>query len=175
MLDWELWQFYGYMEQGQKDLVRVAEALLRREIEEEKKTFYDYSFVVFPMAKAYEGFIKKYVYELGLITKGDYVGEHFRIGKSLNPDLPEKYRRDDWVVGSLNELCGEVKEGQWAGRRLTEVMWEQWRESRNMLFHYFPDRVHFVDLNGAQERLRCLAEVMEAAMRCEAFERGKEE
>lgn len=100
--------WFDYLEHSQKDLVIQAYVLLDGEGEREGDGFHDYSFVVFPMAKAYEGFLKKYFFEVGLITKGAYRSDHFRIGKSLNPDLPLRYRRRDWVVDRLDEVCGPV-------------------------------------------------------------------
>lgn len=173
MLDWETTGWYKYMDTGQQDLVREAEALFRREVEEKKHTFFDYAFIVFPMAKAYEGFIKKYIYDLGIITKNQYVGEHFRIGKSLNPDLPVRYRKKEWVVDKLDKMCGHISEGELKGESLSQVMWQEWRESRNRLFHYFPDRVHFINLKEAERRLKRLAQVMEASINCPAFIRGQ--
>jgi len=59
-----------------------------------KREFSDYSFIVFPAAKAYEGFLKKLFFDLGFITEEDYYGKHFRIGKALNPSLPKELRHN---------------------------------------------------------------------------------
>jgi hypothetical protein len=166
MYDWETSAWYEYLDHGMQDLVRVAEALLRREVEEKNHTFHDYSFIVFPMAKAYEGFVKKFVFDLGIITDKQYRGEHFRIGKSLNPDLPVKYRKQDWVVEKLDANCEKIDGGYYHGKLLSRVMWGEWKNSRNMLFHYFPEHVHFVTLEEAEKRLDRLAQVMETAMSC---------
>ena len=56
------------------------------------RVFHDYSFVVFPTAKAYEGFLKKMFFDLGFITEEDYRGKRFRIGKALNPFLEKNLR-----------------------------------------------------------------------------------
>ena len=167
MFEWTNQSWYAYLDVGQQDLVRVAEALLRREVEEKQQTFYDYAFIVFPMAKAYEGFLKKFMYELGIISLKQYEGEHFRIGKSLNPDLPVKYRRNDWVVERLDRICGRVETEADEKVLLSQVLWQEWKESRNVLFHYFPQRENFISLEEAEERLVRLAEVMEAAMGCQ--------
>src|SRR3989344_9157706 len=109
------------------------------------KRFHDYSFLVFPAAKAYEGFLKKVFYDLGFITKEDYLGKHFRIGKSLNPDLPGKFRDEDWVYGKLETFC--------AGSSLPQKLWKTWKQSRNMLFHWFPEEKNVVSHPEAVERL----------------------
>ena len=69
-----------------------------------KKEFDDYSFIVFPAAKAYEGFLKKLFLELNFISEEDYYGKHFRIGKALNPSLPKELRRDG-VYDKIVQYC----------------------------------------------------------------------
>lgn len=109
------------------------------------KRFHDYSFIVFPAAKAYEGFLKKLFLDMGFISQADYHGKHFRIGKALNPDLDEKYKDDGWVYKDLSNFCG--------GDVLPEKLWKTWRESRNLLFHWFPNEKNAVGHNEAVERL----------------------
>lgn len=165
--DWFL-----YLDHGMQDLVRVAFLLYEREMTM-KDGFHDYSFVVFPMAKAYEGFVKKFLYESGIISPRQYRSQHFRIGRSLNPDLPVRYRRGDWVVEKLNQVCGKIDAGEWQGRRLSFVLWNEWKKGRNLLFHFFPDHVHFITLEEARVRLERMVRVMEIALSCEAFYRGE--
>jgi hypothetical protein len=62
-----------------KDLMRESFHLLDRE-KENSSNSHDYAFVVFPAAKAYEGFLKKVLFDLKLITKQQYLGDRFRIG-----------------------------------------------------------------------------------------------
>ena len=50
----------------------------------------NFSFVVFPFAKAYEGFLKKAFLGVGFISRLDYISDHFRLGKVLSPNLVEK-------------------------------------------------------------------------------------
>lgn len=109
------------------------------------KRFHDYSFIVFPAAKAYEGFLKKIFLDMGFITDADYHGKHFRIGKSLNPDLENKYKGDGWVYKDLSSFCG--------GEELPKKLWQTWKESRNLLFHWFPNEKNVVSHNEAVERL----------------------
>ena len=109
------------------------------------KTYYDYSFIVFPAAKAYEGFLKKLFLDMGFITRKDYLGKQFRIGKALNPDINDKYKGDDWVYDKLEGFCG--------GKELPEKLWTTWKQSRNLLFHWFPEEKNVVSHNEAVERL----------------------
>jgi len=109
------------------------------------KKFHDYSFIVFPAAKAYEGFLKKVFLDMGFISEPDYLGKHFRIGRALNPDLPKKYQEDDWVYGKLVGFC--------SGEELPAKLWNTWRESRNLLFHWFPNELNVVTHAEAVEKL----------------------
>src|SRR6266508_1592441 len=90
-------EWWLYLTENQRALLAQAVTLLEREKVFKEQLFEDYSFIVFPAAKAYEGFLKKLLFDLGFINSSQYSGEHFRIGKSLNPNLPLRYRKSDWV------------------------------------------------------------------------------
>ncbi|MGD9129324.1 MAG: hypothetical protein PVJ09_02460, partial [Candidatus Woesebacteria bacterium] len=90
----------------QQNLVRTSYRLLERE-KKHPNNFVDYSFIVFSMAKAYEGFLKKVLFDLKLIDKKAYEGRRFRIGRALNPDMREKYRDKFWLYDDLAKQCGE--------------------------------------------------------------------
>src|SRR3989344_7040920 len=98
-------EWWLYLTENQRDLFSQAVTLLTRERVFKEALFNDYSFIVFPAAKAYEGFLKKLLFDLGFITSAQYSGEHFRIGKSLNPNLPVRYRKSDWVYMKLENYC----------------------------------------------------------------------
>ncbi len=106
---------------------------------------HDYSFIVFPAAKAYEGFLKVVFLDMGLIGKEDFYSKNFRIGKSLNPDLEEKYKNNDWVYAKLAEYC--------KGRDLPDKLWTTWKESRNQTFHWFPGKKNTLTHAEAVEKL----------------------
>jgi hypothetical protein len=108
------------------------------------KEFNDYAFVVFPAAKAYEGFLKKMFLDLGFITQEDYFGKHFRIGKSLNPSLPKGIRAQE-VYGKIVKHCG--------GKELADNLWETWRVGRNLTFHWFPNEKNAVTFDEAVKRV----------------------
>lgn len=181
----EAW--FEYLSEGERDLVVQAYDLLAREKREalrrsgsshrarsaqgdkvameslatlssDKGGFHDYSFVVFPMAKAFEGFLKQVFLEAGLITEATYSGDRFRIGKSLNPALPPRARGIWWLYGPLREQCGEA---------VPEELWTAWKDCRNLLFHFFPQHKHFITLAEAELRLTQLKEAMAAMLACE--------
>jgi len=119
-----------------------------------KREFDDYSFIVFPAAKAYEGFLKKLFLELKFITEDDYYGKHFRIGKALNPSLPKELRRDG-VYDKIVKYC--------QGTKLADNLWETWRLSRNLTFHWFPDEKNAITLPEAGERVEMIIRAVDEA------------
>src|SRR4030043_1223043 len=82
--------WWGYIEADLNELLKESQKLAATTSGWEEK-FHDYAFVVFPAAKAYEGFLKKLFLDLGFISEEDYFGKRFRIGKALNPALEERY------------------------------------------------------------------------------------
>jgi hypothetical protein len=121
---------------------RVSETLGRGSIK--KNTFHDYSFIVFPAAKAYEGFLKNLFFDLGFISHDDFYGKRFRIGKALNPALEKEYREKEGVYDKLVNFCG--------GKELADDLWNTWRQCRNVLFHWFPNEKNAINLEEAKNR-----------------------
>jgi hypothetical protein len=119
-----------------------------------RKEFYDYSFVVFPAAKAYEGFLKKLLLSKGFITEEDYYGKHFRIGKALNPSLPKDLRRES-VYGKIVASTGDNK--------LADKLWETWKLGRNLVFHWFPNEKNAITLTESKERIAMIVEAIDQA------------
>ena len=116
--------------------------------------FNDYSFVVFPAAKAYEGFLKKIFLDMGFITEDDYYGKRFRIGKSLNPSLPKELKSES-VYDKIVKYCG--------GHDLGDHLWETWRVCRNILFHWFPNEKNAITIEEARERVEMIIAAMDEA------------
>lgn len=154
--------WYQDLNSWQKELVRTSLELFARE-ERMHSTFTDYSFVVFPMAKCYEGFLKDFFYKTGLINKVMYLDKRFRIGRALNPDMHPDRQDEQWVFGRLSEMCSP---------ELARQFWETWLTCRNQVFHYFPDKEKRMTLLDASESLERMANSMEQAYRCEW--RGKQ-
>lgn len=120
----------------------------------EKSRFHDYSFVIFPAAKAYEGFLKKLFLDLGFITEEDYYGKHFRIGKALNPSLPRELRKES-VYLKIVKFC--------KGHTLADELWETWRSCRNLTFHWFPNEKNAITLPEARKRLTMIINAIDTA------------
>lgn len=155
--------WYEYLDEPMRELVDQSYYLLDHEEMNERELF-DYSFIVFSMAKAYEGFLKKFLYEVGLISLTDYKGISFRIGRSLNPDLPNKFRDDHWIYDDLQRMCdSHPKE---VAKQMPSMLWNAWRMGRNALFHYFPGKQEFIDLAEARNRVEMIKAAMDQAVRC---------
>lgn len=142
------------MEEPMRDLVKESYVMLDREKNNGDK-LHDYSFVVFPMAKAYEGFLKKLFFDLGLINKRQYGGDRFRVGKSLNPNLPVRYQWD-WVYNALISRC--------KGEQTPQNLWQVWKNARNRIFHYFPSHHEFITLMEAEQLITEISTAMEQAL-----------
>ena len=119
--------------------------------------FHDYSFVVFPAAKAYEGFLKKIFQDLGFISEEDFYGKRFRIGRALNPALESDFRGSESVYDKMVSFC--------QGRELPDVLWETWKSGRNMLFHWFPNESNALDFIEAKKKVDEILSAMDLAFK----------
>jgi len=119
--------WWSYLDETQRQLLEQSLELLEKEKRTKTKKV-DYSFVVFPAAKAYEGFLKKLLYDIGLITKEDFLGDKFRLGRALNPSLGKNHWAGS-IYERLKSFCG--------GEALPYGLWQTWKQGRNLLFHYF--------------------------------------
>ena len=136
----------------QAELLHDGEKL-REWVQRHPDNFSDYSFLVAPFAKAYEGFLKSLFLKLGLIGKDEYYSDHFRVGKVLNPAL----RQRRWSVYPRLEAMGEQ------GEKIAAQLWQAWKEGRNLIFHYFPHNLHRLDLKEANRRIEMILAAMRKA------------
>ncbi len=146
--------WWNYVEHDLRELLKISYHLLSvaRTWDE---TIHDYSFVVFPAAKAYEGFLKKLFLELGFISESDFNGKRFRIGKALNPTLDQKYRKKMSVYDKISNYCN--------GPDLADQLWDTWKNSRNLLFHWFPNEKNAISLDQAELCLQMITKSMDAS------------
>ena len=154
--------WWGYLGEDLQKLISTSEFIYRvvegwgADLPGGRKEFNDCSFVVFPAAKAYEGFLKKLFYDLKFITEEDYYGKHFRIGKALNPSLPREFRREG-VYDKITQYC--------QGEHLAERLWDAWRLSRNLTFHWFPNEKNAITLTEAGERVEMIINVIDESFK----------
>lgn len=141
-----------------QEQMRVAIGLYTRE-RRLGVQFSDYSFIVFPMAKAYEGFLKQYLFQLRLLSSEEYQGRRFRIGRALNPDLRTNQRDEQWLYDDVVRLCSH---------ELGQQLWGTWLQCRNRVFHYFPSaKTKRLTLLQAGEYLALMVTTMTEARHCQ--------
>src|SRR3989344_8693578 len=119
--------------------------------------FRDYAFVVFPAAKAYEGFLKTLFLDLGFISDEDFYGKRFRVGKALNPSLDRRLREKEGVYDKLVNFC--------QGKELADELWDTWKMSRNLLFHWFPHEKNAISFEEANQRIEKILVSMDLAFK----------
>lgn len=144
----------NYIEEDIKELLEESRRLLDS-VPQWGEKFHDYSFVVFPAAKGYEGFLKKLFLDLRFITNEDYVGKHFRIGKALNPAIRHDLPNELSVYDKLVEF---VKE-----KDLANELWETWRKCRNLVFHWFPNEKNAISFEEAKRRVELIITAIDRA------------
>jgi len=146
----EVW--WNYLGEDLRELLN--EAVLLSETFYGKEDFHDYSFVVFPAAKAYEGFLKKLFLDFEFITPQDYYGKHFRIGKALNPSLEKSFRSES-VYDKLVAFTGT--------NMLADTLWDTWKNCRNLVFHWFPNEKNALSVAEAKERVDMVIKAIDLA------------
>lgn len=146
--------WWSYLDESQSELLQESLLLLKRE-EAARDRWHDYAFVVFPAAKAYEGFLKKLFLDMGFITNEQFQGDRFRIGRALNPSLEPALR---WE--SVYDRLAEEK----GGKVLPEQLWQTWKNSRNLIFHWFPWHKNAITLAEARERIERIVDAMRTAI-----------
>lgn len=175
-LDLEKKVWWEYIEADLQELLVASEFLVNvvkswgGDLPQGSKVFHDFSFVVFPTAKAYEGFLKKMFLDLRFISKEDYLGKRFRIGKALNPYLEEKFRDRESVYDKLVKYCSgpstrlySAKREDEAGKELADTLWDAWTSGRNLVFHWFPDEKRAIDFQEAEQKIHLIINAMDTA------------
>jgi len=152
--------FWDYLSQSQKDLISEGQYLMNDIIRDKALNFKDYSFLIFPFAKAYEGFLKQLFKDIKFISRLDYISDHLRLGKLMSPNL----------VGRLGERSLYKKIEDLGTRELADKIWETWKIGRNQVFHYFPHNIKAVSFGKAEEIINQIIQTME-----EAYEKLKTE
>ena len=143
----ETW--FKFLTKEQQILVEVSYQLFNDSINHQQLS--DYSYIVFPMAKAYEGFLKKMLFEQRLIPEPVYLGKKFRIGRSLNPDVRSDQQDQYWLYDDLVNIFGEG---------LSRQIWETWLKCRNQVFHYFVKEPKMLTIDQAGQDLEMMRSTM---------------
>lgn len=149
--------WYQSLYDQEKRLVENAIQLYEREYELDSE-LKDYSFIVFPISKAYEGFLKRRFFDFKLIERKTYEGGRFRIGKALNPDVTERSRDKYWLFDDLSQLCGN---------QLARELWDTWLVCRNHVFHFYPLSDNSLSLESAGNYLLRVSNAMRTLIECQ--------
>lgn len=150
--DSPLWQ---YLSSDQRQLAMDGQLLIADRRTHPSVHLSDYSYLVFPFAKLYEGFLKQLFRDIGAITEREYQSDHFRIGKALSPNLAR--------------LLGSRSAYTWITRRysaeLATTLWMTWKEGRNLIFHYFPHNLQRLSFDEADAVVSKILAAMDEAVR----------
>jgi hypothetical protein len=149
--------WFTHLSGWQQELIQTSLELYERE-ERMLSAFSDYSFIVFPIAKAYEGFLKQFLLDLGLIDARTYADKRFRIGRALNPDVHVRQQDELWLYDNVRNVCGN---------ELSRSMWQTWLECRNQVFHYFPNNEKRLTLSEAAAKISLVLSTMEQTTHCQ--------
>jgi len=159
-LEGRIW--WDYIEDDIKELLKQSLLLVdifsqKARFGDEDVKFHDWSFIVFPAAKAYEGFLKTLFLDLGFISRDDYYGKRFRIGMALNPHLEKYLREKISVYDKLVDFC--------QGKDLPDTLWDTWKAGRNVIFHWFPDEKNAIDYDEARLLVTKILNAMDLAFK----------
>lgn len=142
-----LWQ---YLSETQKQLATDGQLLLEDRDRHPNEHLSDYSYLVFPFAKLYEGFLKQLFLDLSVISRREYESKHFRVGKVLSPNL----------VRRLGERSAYGHVEKRYGKALADSLWNTWKQGRNLVFHYFPHNVSRLSLLAAKALIEMITLTM---------------
>lgn len=148
--------WFTSLSDDQQEMIELSIILYQRELNT-NSSLSDYSFILFPIAKAYEGFLKLYLLEMGLITQQVYEGKRFRIGRAINPDIHDNQRDEYWLFDDLQLRCGET---------VARSLWQTWLECRNRVFHYYPSGNKKLTLDSVSNHLDIIEQTMDIAFTC---------
>jgi hypothetical protein len=142
-------KWYQYLGEELRPLALESLTLLQRERQDPGR-FPNYDFVVFPLAKAYEPFLKTFLFQLNLIDERTYNSKKFSIGRALNPDVQLGQRDEAWYYDDLARALGEP---------VAREVWQTWLV-RNRLFHLYPGEVQTTDLETAANMIEQLIKMI---------------
>lgn len=147
-------KLWHYLSPDMRALVRDGEFLIEDSARHHDEPPTDYSYLVFPFAKLYEGFLKKVFLDAKIITDRDYHSDHYRIGKTLSPNMARR----------LGERSAYKQVSDRYGVELAARLWHTWKEGRNLVFHYFPHNYRSLSRPAAVELVNQLVGTMREAV-----------
>lgn len=146
--------FWNYLSPSQQNLILEGQYLMQDVLKDYAHLrFKDYSFVIFPFAKAYEGFLKQLFRDINFISHLDYISDHLRLGKLLSPNL----------INRLGEKSLYKKILQRTTKELADKIWQMWKIGRNQVFHYYPHNLKALSFVEAEHIVNQIIQTMEEA------------
>lgn len=145
--------FWNYLSPTQKDLLLEGQYLMNEIIKNHAYRFKDYSFLVFPFAKSYEGFLKQLFKDNHFISHLDYISDHLRLGKLLSPNM----------IPRLADRSLYLKIQNASSHDLADKIWQTWKIGRNEIFHYFPHNLKAASFQEAEKYANQIIETMKEA------------
>ncbi|PIZ66597.1 hypothetical protein CO051_06860 [Candidatus Roizmanbacteria bacterium CG_4_9_14_0_2_um_filter_39_13] len=143
---------WRYLSAPQQDLILEGKFLI--DIVRPHR-FKDYSFIVFPYAKTYEGYLKQLFLDVGFIRHEDYISDHFRVGKYLSPHMMGRLG-DKSVYAQIRERTTDD---------LAQSIWHIWKKCRNQVIHYYPHNLKRVTYDEARDMIDDILNTMSNAYR----------
>lgn len=148
---------WDYLPEEIKGLIVDGEALVDQ-AKNQQEMISDFSYLVFPFSKAYEGFLKRFFLDLDLINEDEYYSDDIRIGRILNPHFMKS-------EGNIfDKICDDENTKIKEGREVAEKLWAIWKRGRNLVFHYFPHNFRRLSYEEAVEIVKDLVDAMETAV-----------
>lgn len=147
-----LWQFFDI---NQKDYLTDSFYLLDH-LKTHPVVLNDYSFILFGVAKCFEGFLKKLFLKKNYINEDQFLSTRYRIGKVLNPALEQKFREESVYDNIRNET---------GNNNLANSLWETWKFNRNRVFHYFPNKIDYLTIEECERKINNTVSVMEETLK----------
>ncbi|MCX7997185.1 MAG: hypothetical protein N2691_05555 [Patescibacteria group bacterium] len=145
--------FWNYLSIPQQDLIIEGNYLKDQIINDAEYSFKDYSFLVFPFSKAYEGYLKQIFLDVGFISHLDYVSDHFRVGKMLSPNLREKNGERSIYTQIERSISAEF----------ADEVWSTWKLHRNEILHYYPHNLKAITFQTADYVAKKILQTMQNA------------
>lgn len=144
-----LWQF---LDPNQKDYLSDSTYLLDH-LKNHPVILNDYSFILFGVAKCFEGFLKKLFLKRGYINEEQFLSTRFRIGQALNPNLED---RTQCLYDNLRRDTGNDELG--------DLLWNTWKFNRNRVFHYFPNKIDYLTIKECEQKIGETVAAMEKTL-----------
>ena len=129
---------WEYLSTTQKDLIQEGNFLMSIV---KPHQFKDYSFLVFPFAKVFEGYLKQLFLDVGFISHQDYISDHFRIGKYLSPHMVNRLEK--------HSIFAQIRDASTID--LAKNLWDIWKKGRNQVIHYYPHNLRSLTYSEAKE------------------------